>query len=203
MNIRIEKGANSTKPNFPQELQIQIALNLLDKNALMELLEKYRLEAIHWNLIAICFRNFQEYDLAEQSYLNAIDIDPTNAEPYSNLMSLYIHTKSFHNYENIYQAGMANSHPKYYIVFQDGRYQFNKGRYEMAYSAALEVLTASKMQDEYSWILGVSALLKMAEEETDEEKAEKIIEEAKIMLERGLYVFPNSNELNKMKQVFE
>ena len=202
-NEQSSKNENNVKAKFPEELQLQIVLNMLSVAELLEITKKYELKAHHWNLIANSYKQFQEYYLAEKAYLQAIELDPTNEEPYGNLMALYLTTNNYSNYENLYSAGMANANPRSYIVLKDGLYQYkHKKNYDMAHSAALSVLTAKKMQDEDAFILAVSALFSWGLEcENQNEGYDKFMEGIE-MLRRGLIVFPNSEHLNTIKSQY-
>jgi hypothetical protein len=75
--------------------------------------------------------------------------------------------------------------------------------YDMAFSAALSVLTSKQMQDEGAWVLGVYALLGMSENSTDDEQTVEYYNQAKEMLRRGLFVFPNSESIKNLSKMFE
>ncbi len=184
------------------DVQMKLATNSYSIDEVIKISKLDNLNYNTWNLIGNSFRYYEKYDLAESAFLKSIELKKDNAEPYSNLQSLYLKIEDFEMYEDIYQKGMANAYPKYYIVYQDGRYQYQKGNYEMAYSAALEVLTAAKMQDEGAWILGVLSNFNMAREAENEEQKIEYYNQANDMLEKGLIVYPESAELKRLKSKY-
>lgn len=193
---------DNPRGSISSETETKLALNLLSFKELNDLIANEILNANQWNLIANSYRYQEKYDLAEAAYLKAIELDPKNEEPYGNLLSLYILTENFANYEDIYSDGMRNASPKNFIVYQDGRYQYQTGDYDMAYSAALSVLTAKQMQDEGAWILGVLSSFNMAREAENDEKKLEFYNQANDMLEKGLIVYPESAELIRLKSKY-
>lgn len=194
----------ATREKFTAEnYKLNLVLNTYSVDELKEISKIPDLDYNQWNFIGNSYRHHQEFELAENAYQKSIELNPVNAEPYSNLLSLYISFKKYDNYENIYSSGMANAYPKYQIIYQDGRYQYLEEDYDMAYSAALSVLTAKQMEDEGAWILGVMSLLKMSENETDITQKAEYYMEAKEMLSKGLVVYRDSNDLKELKEIFE
>jgi Flp pilus assembly protein TadD len=93
------------KEPFPEEYQMQLVMNQYQPKELEEMQEKYILKANHWNLFGNSFRYYEKYEEAENAYLQSVELDPNNEEPYGNLLSLYIQTDNYENYENVYQKG--------------------------------------------------------------------------------------------------
>lgn len=202
--IKFGKSKSQEKVPFPESEQMPVLMNQYKPEEMENMLDKYILKAHHWNLFGNSFRNYEKYEQAENAYLKAIELDPKNEEPYGNLLSLYILTESYDNYESVYQKGMQNANPQDFIVLQDGRYQYKKGNYDMAYSAALSVLTSKNMQDEAAWVLGVNALSSMAANETnDDNKTDEYYNQAKEMHSRALFVFPNSESIKNLLKMFD
>jgi tetratricopeptide (TPR) repeat protein len=195
------KSVNVEKEPFPEEYQMQLVMNQYQPKELEEMQEKFILKANHWNLFGNSFRYYEKYEEAENAYLQSVELDPNNEEPYGNLLSLYIQTDNYENYENVYQKGTKNANPQDFIIYQDGRYQYHQGDYDMAFSAALSVLTSKQMQDEGAWILGVRALMGMGDNERDKEKSLEHYSQAIDMLKKGLFVFPESKGLKQLKEM--
>lgn len=194
-----EVDSYSDKIDLPIDTQIKIALNTFTSEQLNEIKEKYILNEYHSNIIGLSYRKLGNYEMAEQLYLNAIKLKPDYEEPYGNLMSLYITLEKWDMYEDIYNKGIINAPSNSFIIYQDGRYQFFIGNYEMAYKAALSVLNQENKQNESAFILGLKSLLKLSNTNNIEDKG-KYLAEARLLLEKALTIFPKSIELIKIKE---
>lgn len=200
----LASGDNTAKrEGISNETLTKLALNMLTLNELNDLVLNNKLDSHQMNLVANSYRHYEDYDFAEKAFLSAIELDPSNDQPYGNLMSLYILQSKFEQCNEIYQIGMKYADNKSFIIFQDGRYHYTRGSYGMAYSAALQVLTMERMQNEVAFILGVQAQLNLAEESKDDVTTNKYNNSAKEMLSQGLYIFPKSEGLLMLKEKFE
>jgi len=185
---------------MPEEYQVRIILNEFKKEQLLEILNKYIFKSQHLNLIGTAFRNLNEFDLAEKSYKDAIELLPEYDEPYSNLLSLYIAHEKYDLCEDVYRQGMNNAIKKSFIVYQDGRLAFIKGKFEQSLSAARSILSAEVMNYEPAFILGIHSLLSLIKKQKD---IEQNANEAFEMWKMGMIVFPESQSLIELSKYFE
>ena len=86
------KKHTRSKKTIPIELQTQLMLGTkkFSKFQLLSFQEEYELDTHTYNTLAMAFRHIEEYEIAEEMYLESIELCPTNENPYSNLLSLYI-----------------------------------------------------------------------------------------------------------------
>jgi tetratricopeptide (TPR) repeat protein len=188
------------KKLLPVEYQLKMELGEFSKGQLIEIQKDYILQAEHFNSIGTAFRRLEEYDLAEENYLHAIELSPEYEDPYANLLSLYILLEKYDQYEMIYHKGMANSSgSKSSIVYQDGRLHFIKGNYHKALMAARSCLTVEQFQDELSFVLAIKSLLALVKQGEEVEENNK---EAKSLFEFGMKIFPDSALLKELSNRF-
>lgn len=87
---------------LPDEYQVRITANEFKKEQLIDIINKYIFRSHHLNLIGTAFRNLKEFNLAEKTYLDAIELSTKYDEPYGNLLSLYIAQEKYELCEDIY-----------------------------------------------------------------------------------------------------
>lgn len=191
------------KSKIPHEYQVLIAIGHFSVVELQELSEIYDLDAENWNLVGLSYRNYEEYELAEDAHLKAIEIDSSNEEAYSNLQSLYLLQNKWQDYENIYNLGMKNCNTQSFIIYQDGRYHYQLGNYETAYITALSVLASDNLHNEDAFVLGIKAKLAQYYVIESDNISNECLETAFEMLKKGLFMFPNSVELHKINKTLK
>lgn len=187
------------KIDLPIDTQIKIVLNAFSLEEMNEIEGKYYLNEYHWNILGLSYRKINNYEMAEKSYLNAIELKPDYEEPYGNLMSLYILLERWNSYEDIYAKGISKASTTSFIIYQDGRFQFQIGNYDVAYNAALTILQQEKMHSEPAYVLGIKSLIKLSESASIEVRG-KFFAESALLLDRALNMFPNSVDLIKIKE---
>lgn len=197
--LKKEVDSHFEKLDLPIDTQIKIALNAFSSEQLNDIKDRYKLNEYHWNIIGLSYRKIGNYEMAEQSYLNAIELKPAYEEPYGNLMSLYIQLENWESYKEIYKKGIQNASSNSFLIYQDGRYQYYIGNFEMSYNAALSVLEQEKKPNESAFVLGIKSLLQLAQTRKIEDKG-KYFAEASLLLDRAIYLIPNSIDLIKIKE---
>lgn len=190
---------NSEKLPLPQEYQVRIVLNEFNKQQLLEIINKYVLKSNHLNLIGTAFRNLNEYSLAENAYKDAIKLLPEFDEPYGNLLLLYIYQQKYELCEDIYRQGMDNATKKSFIIYQDGRLAFIKGKFRQSLMAARSVLIDENMNNEPAIVMGIHSLLSLIKQQKN---IEENFKEAVEMWKVGISIFPESQSLNELSKYF-
>ncbi len=167
---------------------------------LHDIMDRYELTALNYNSIGNAFRELGAYEKAEKAYLRSIEMAPSYDESYGNLLSLYIKTQNFDNYEDIYKKGMENADKKSFIIYQDGRHHFLQGNYEMALTAARANFMDEGFEDELIFDLGLRALIQLIRKG---DNREAYIEEAFKLWEIARTTIPDSDTVREFTHFFE
>lgn len=189
--------SGQAKEPLPVDFQMDIVLGRLSEAELLNLDARFKLNSNEYNLVGVALKNLDSYKHAESMLKKAIELEPSNEEPYGNLLSLYLETENLQDFESIYHIGMQNAVNKNIIMFQDGRRALMSGNYELALRAAKSMIINEPVEEAFD--LGVRALLSQVKESDDKERT---VMEAHRFYQKGIEIFPDSDRLQQLAYYF-
>jgi len=123
-----------------QEGQLEKAVNLFK-----EAIECHPNLAIPYGNLGMCYSNLGNYELAEQFYLKAIELDQTNIQFFTGLGSVYIETQQYEKAEMYLEKAKAidPENMTYLTIF--GGLLFASNRYKEAIDFHEELIRSEKV----------------------------------------------------------
>ena len=187
------------KEKQPLPKEIEALLFTSSKEQLLDIQDKYILDAFQINTVGGTFKSLKEYELSEKAFLQSIKLLPKYEDPYGNLISLYSSLKQYEKGESIYRKGMDNSSSKSFIIFHYGRLQFIKGNYPLTLATMKSILNVKDLQHDGVYLLAIRAAFEMIKTGKD---THNLATDAMSLWQEGIAKFPESKELKELAPYF-